>query len=246
MSYLNLLIPAINARVRKIIITSSMSVYGSQKPPFSEEMDRKPDDIYGVSKAAMEKATEILSNVHGFKYVIIRPHNVYGPRQNLADPYRNVIAIFINCLLNGKNFYIYGDGNQKRAFSYIDDVTPYIIKAGFNKGAEGQIFNIGPTKEYTINQLAKVILKIFFSDGKIPPKLKPKYIPIRPVEVVNAWCTVDKAEKILGFKTTVSLEKGISRMVDWARTKKTIKFKYLDDLEIKNKYIPKTWRDKLI
>ena len=107
MAYLNLLVPAIRNKVEKVILTSSMSVYGSQKPPFKETMDRKPEDIYGISKASMERATEILSHVHDFKYVLIRPHNVYGPKQNMADPYRNVIAIFINCLLNNKHFYIY-------------------------------------------------------------------------------------------------------------------------------------------
>ena len=159
-AYLNVLVPAIRNGLKKMILTSSMSVYGSQKPPFNEKMERKPDDIYAISKSAMERATEILSKVHGFKYTIIRPHNVYGPRQNMADPYRNVIAIFVNCLRNNKNYFIYGNGEQKRAFTYIDDFTPYILEAAFNKKADSEIFNIGPTKEYTINELSDVILKI--------------------------------------------------------------------------------------
>lgn len=245
-SYLNLLIPCINVGFKKMILTSSMSVYGAQKPPFSEDMERAPEDIYGISKASMERATEILSEVHGFKYTIIRPHNVYGPRQNMADPYRNVIAIFINCLLNNKNFYIYGEGKQKRAFSYIDDFTPYIINAAFNEKADGEIFNIGPTEEYSINELADVVLKNFFPDGNIPQKLKPKYLPIRPKEVIDAWCTVDKARRILGYKTTVSLEEGVGKMIEWAKKKGSQKFKYLDDLEVVNMHTPKTWKDKLL
>src|SRR3990167_9987138 len=158
MAYLNLLVPCVSTGFKKMILTSSMSVYGSQSPPFEERMERCPDDVYGVSKAAMEKTTEILSEVHGFKYVIIRPHNVYGPRQNMADPYRNVISIFINCLLNNKNFYIYGDGEQKRAFTYIDDFNPYFIKTGFLDSANGEIINIGPKEEHTLNELSEIIL----------------------------------------------------------------------------------------
>src|SRR3989338_558450 len=154
LAHLNTLIPAVRCgSLKKLVLTSSMSVYGAQKTPFSEDMPRLPEDVYGVAKASMERSTEILSEVHGFDYVIIRPHNVYGARQNLADPYRNVIGIFINCLLNNKNFYIYGDGEQKRAFSYIEDFTPYIVRAGFLKEAEGEIFNIGPVEEITIKKL---------------------------------------------------------------------------------------------
>lgn len=246
LAYLNLLIPAIKNGLEKMILTSSMSVYGSQKPPFSENMPRLPEDIYGISKASMERATEILSRVHDFKYVIIRPHNVYGPGQNLSDPYRNVVAIFINCLLNKRNFYIYGDGEQKRAFSYIDDFTPYIIRAAFLKEAEGEIFNIGPTEEYTINKLAKIVLESFFLNGKIPRNLAPKYLPPRPMEVKEAWCTVDKARKTLGFKTTVALENGVKKMVEWAKRKGPQEFHYLEDLELVNKNAPQTWVKRLI
>lgn len=246
MAYLNLLVPAIKNNIQKMVLTSSMSVYGMQKPPFNEKMERKPDDIYGISKASMERATEILSGVHGFRYTIIRPHNVYGPRQNMADPYRNVVAIFINCLLNNKNYYIYGKGDQKRAFSYIDDFTPYILKTGFMKEADGEIFNIGPTREITIKHLSDIILNNFFAYGKIPKHLKPKHLPIRPMEVVDAWCTVDKAEKVLGYKVTVSLEQGIKKMIKWAKEKGPQKFKYLNDLEIVNQKTPQTWKDKLL
>ena len=246
LAYLNVLIPSIKYGLEKIVFTSSMSVYGSQIPPFSETMDRKPDDIYGISKASSERATEILSQVYGFKYVIFRPHNVYGPRQNLADPYRNVIGIFINCLLKNKNFYIYGDGNQKRAFSYVDDVIPYILNAGFLKQAEGEIFNIGPTEAYTINELSTIILETFYNHKKIPSKMLPKYVSLRPVEVQNAWCTVDKAEQILNYKTTVQLPVGVKRMIEWAKQVGSKQFKYLDNLELIHAKTPKTWTKRLI
>lgn len=246
LAYLNLLVPSIKNGMKKMVLTSSMSVYGKQKPPFSERMERKPEDLYGISKAAMEASTEILSEVHGFKYVIIRPHNVYGPRQNMADPYRNVIAIFINCLLNNKHYYIYGNGNQKRAFSYVNDFTPYIIKAAFLKKAENEIFNIGPVEEYTINQLSDIVLKKFFGKKRVPASFMPKYLPIRPKEVVDAWCTVEKAQKILGYQTSITLDEGIKEMIEWAREKGPQKFIHLKELELLGKNAPTTWIKRLL
>lgn len=246
MAYLSLLVPAIKSGLKKIIVTSSMSVYGSQKPPFNEKMDRKPVDIYGVSKASMESATEIMSRTHGFSYTIIRPHNVYGPRQNMADPYRNVIAIFINRLLSNKNFYIYGDGEQKRAFTYIDDFTPYIIKAGFQRNCDQEIINIGPSREYTINELAERILSSFFTNRSIPKHLLPIHVSDRPQEVKDAWCTIHKAEKLIGYKERTPLDIGIAKMIQWAKIQGKQKFKYLRDLEIVSDKTPLTWKNKLI
>lgn len=246
LAYLNVLVPAVKNGMKKMILTSSMSVYGMQKAPFSEDMEAKPEDIYAIGKAAMEQATRVLSRVFDFDYVIIRPHNVYGPRQNLSDPYRNVIAIFINCLLNNKSFFIYGNGEQKRAFSYIDDFTPYMIKAAFDRKINKEIFNIGPVEENTINEIGKLILEEFFKNEKIPEQLKPRYLPPRPLEIKDAWCTVEKAEKLLGYKTTVSLKEGIVKTIAWAKKKGPQPFKYLDELELSNKDTPSTWVNKMI
>jgi len=247
LAYLNLLVPAINNKLRKIVLTSSMSVYGAQKPPFSEDLNLEPEDIYAVSKVAMEKSTKILAKVHNFDYTIIRPHNVYGPRQNLSDPYRNVVAIFINCLLRGKNFYIYGDGEQKRAFTYIDDFTPYIVKAGFLEKTNGETINIGPTKEDSVNNLATYVLRAFgYNKDNIPEKLKPKYLPDRPQEVKEAYCTDKKARKLLGFNSKTSLEEGVKKMVLWAKEIGPQEPRYMDSLEIETEKTPSTWKKKLI
>lgn len=246
-AFLNLLVPAIQTKkLKKFVFTSSMSVYGAQKPPFSELMPTSPEDIYAISKAAVEVALKILAEVHQFKWTIVRPHNVYGPKQNLADPYRNVIGIFINSILRGKNFYIYGDGTQIRAFTYIDDFTPYLAKCSFAKKTDGEIFNLGPRKEYTINQMAEIVLNTFFPDGKIPKHLKPKHLPSRPKEVKEAFCSQAKAEKILGYKARVDLEEGIKRMIEWASHLGPQKPVYLDELELISPKTPKTWTKKLI
>lgn len=247
LAYLYTLVPAINNGLKKVVLTSSMSVYGAQEPPFSEDMPRLPEDVYGIAKSAMEEATQVLAKVHKFDYVMIRPHNVYGPKQNLSDPYRNVIGIFINCLLNDKNFYIYGDGKQKRAFTYIDDFTPYMVKAGFSKTANGKVINIGPSKAYTINEMAKIVMKNFFKDRKIPARLRPKYLSERPQEVKEAYCTNDVAQKLLGYKTTVTLEEGVKRMIIWAKKLGPQPFHYLEDgMEIETEDVPLTWKKKLI
>ena len=244
-AYLNTLVPAIECGVERVVVTSSMSVYGAQPPPFSEDMEPAPEDIYGIAKAAMEKATEILAKVHGFEYVIIRPHNVYGPRQNIADPYRNVIGIFINRLLQGKGYYIYGDGKQKRAFTYVDDFTPYMALAGFKPECAGQAINVGPRQEYTIREMSDVLLDLFYGGGE--PEVEPVYLPARPQEVQEAYCTVDKAERLLGYRTSVGPEDGMRKMLAWARELGPQEPRYLDGgLELTSGDVPATWREQLI
>lgn len=245
MAYLYLLVPAIKAGLKKVVLVSSMSVYGSQPPPFFEELPKKPDDVYGVTKSSMEDVTDILSKVHGFAYTIIRPHNVYGPRQNLTDPYRNVVGIFLNCLLHNKNYFIYGKGEQRRSFTYIDDLVPYMAAAGFNDKCNREAINIGPEQEHTVNELSNIILKVWFADGKVPKNLLPKYLPLRPLEVVNAYCTNIKAKNLLGYKTKISLEEGIARTITWAKSMGPQKFRY-SPLELETGNVPLTWKKKLL
>lgn len=241
---LNVLIPAIRAKVKRFVFTSSMSVYGEQEPPFSEELERKPVDIYAIAKTSSERAIEILSEVHGFDYTIIRPHNVYGPRQSLSDPYRNVAGIFMRRALTGKDLIVYGNGEQTRSFSYIDDVTPYLAKAGWLPEASKEIINIGPLEEFTINRLAEEVVKL--SGGNVGIQ----HLPDRPMEVKHAFCTNDKAARILGYKTQTSFEDGLKKMFDWASklqaTTGIAAPKYLDELEIVTASTPETWTKKFL
>lgn len=237
-AFLNLIVPAINNGLRKIVVCSSMSVYGAQTPPFHEDLPTMPEDVYAVSKAAMETSVKILSEVHGFEYVIVRPHNVYGPRQALHDPYRNVVGIFMNRIMKGLPPIIYGDGEQTRAFSYIDDVTPYLAKTGLlpiNK----EIINLGPLEEYTINHLATVVLQAFNST------LTPIHHRDRPKEVKHAYCTNAKAQELLGYKTSTTLEEGVSKMAEWAKKIGSKDFHYFTDLEIPA-HAPETWKNHLL
>ena len=246
-AYLNTLVPAIARGLTKVVLVSSMSVYGAQQPPFNETMPRLPEDVYAAMKASMEAATEHLAAVHGFDYAVFRPHNVYGERQNLADPYRNVVAIFINALLRGRTIHIYGDGEQRRAYSYIGDVNPAIVDGGLSERSSGRVFNVGSAEAVTINQLADVVREVFFDGGPWPGGLEPKYLPARPLEVKNAYCAHDAAEQILGFRNVTSLRAGVEAMVRWARTVGPREPAYLpNSLEIGRERAPATWREQLI
>jgi UDP-glucose 4-epimerase len=239
-AFLNLIVPAVKNGMKRIVVVSSFSVYGKQKAPFDETMDTKPEDVYAIAKSAMEKTTEVLSDIHGFDYTIIRPHNVYGPKQNLSDPYRNVVGIFINRLMKGLPPIIYGDGKQTRSLTYIDDLTPYLAKSGLTNKTKGEIINIGPYNPVSITKLATIVLKTLNSN------LKPIYFPKRPRDVKNAYCQNLKAERLLGYQTKTNLENGIRKTVEWAKKIGPVKFKYLDELELTGNKLPKTWAKRLI
>jgi len=205
----NLINAAINNKVKCFLFTSSMAVYGAGNPPFDEEDLPHPEDPYGIAKYTVEQDLKIANAMFGLQYVIIRPHNVYGERQFLGDPYRNVIGIWMNRIMQGKPPLIYGDGEQTRAFSYIGDIVPCIGNASFITAARNQIINLGSAKTYTINELAMEVLNAMKSN------LKPVHVAKR-FEVEHAYCTTEKSERVLGFKDETPLSEGLKRMARWA------------------------------
>ncbi len=235
----NLLVSAVNHGVKKFLFTSSMAVYGSQKAPFSEDMAAKPDDPYGVGKLYCERMLQIFSDVYGFDHVILRPHNVYGPRQNISDPYRNVLGIWINSVMRGRSPYIYGDGSQTRAFSYIEDNNPALANAVESDRANGEIINLGSHVPVSINDACRVVLKIMGSG------MEPVYLEERPCEVKYAHCTTAKSERLLGYKMRHTLEQGLEKMAEWARDIGKQKPSYRIPLEI-TKGAPSVWLERMI
>jgi UDP-glucose 4-epimerase len=233
----NLLVASVNHGVSRFVFTSSMAVYGNQKPPFSEDMPRKPIDPYGIGKAYCEAMLEAFADAYGFEFVILRPHNVYGPRQNIADSYRNVIGIWMNRIMRGRRPIVYGDGRQTRAFSYIEDITPAIARSGFLPEAANQIMNLGSTRKVSINEACKVLLKTSESS------LQPKHESGRPLEVKHAWCTADKSIKLLGYRTKFPLNKGVAKMWAWAKKIGPQEPTYTLPLEIRKK-APGVWLSK--
>lgn len=231
---------AIQNNVKRFIFCSSMARYGENKIPFTEDMIPKPQDPYGIGKYSTELLLHNLAEVHGMEYIIAVPHNIIGPRQKYDDPYRNVAAIMINLMLQGRQPIIYGDGEQKRCFSFIQDDIKILYKLAFEKKLIGEIINVGPDEEYiTINQLAKTIARLIRFD------LKPTYMPGRPQEVKFANCSANKARKLLGYKTEYTLERGLKEMIKYINERGLKPFRYHLDLEIINKKTPKTWKNKL-
>jgi len=230
---------AINNKTKRIIYCSSMARYGSQSTPFTEDMLPRPVDPYGISKVAGEEVLKILCNLNNIEWVIVVPHNIIGPKQKYDDPYRNVVSIMINRLLQNKKPIIYGDGEQKRCFSYIDDCI-YCLLALIDSGdVVGEIINIGPDEEFvSINNVAKICSNITGSN------LKPDYYPERPKEVKHATCSSDKARKLLKYKTSTDLYTGIKKTFEYIKAKGPKKFNYHVELEIVNELTPKVWLEK--
>lgn len=233
-SFINTLVPALKNGMKRIVFTSSIAVYGAQQTPFKETAKPEPEDLYGVSKRAIEETLKILSNVHNFEYVITRPHNVYGPRQNVTDPYRNVVTIFMNALLKNQPYYIYGNGSQRRCFSYIDDVVDAIFKCGFGK-FHGMTFNIGADNDYSIIELSKIIQEV--SEKNIPPI----HIDERPQEVAVAISDHTLAKKLLHYQDKTTLKKGVG--LTWEYIKKLgPQNPIFGKIELESPLLPKNWR----
>jgi UDP-glucose 4-epimerase len=232
---------ACTVRVRRLIYCSSMARYGAQPVPFVESMKAMPVDPYGIGKVAGEDLVRNLCSVHGVEWVIAIPHSIYGPRQNYTDPYRNVVSIFANLMLRGRQPYIYGDGSQKRCFSHVDDCVEPLVRMGLDPKAAGEIINIGPDDEFiTVLELAETLAGIIGLD------LDPVFVNDRPQEVRLSTCSADKARTLLGYCPTVSLKEGLERLVSWMREMGPRPFEYTLPIEIVTAQTPETWVRRLL
>lgn len=230
---INLINEAIKHKVERFVFTSSIAIYGALTPPMREDMHPQPEDPYGVAKYAVELDLKTAHEMFGLNYTIFRPHNVYGEYQNIGDKYRNVIGIFMNQLMQGKSLSVFGDGLQTRAFSYIDDVAPYIANCVNIKATENEVFNIGADQEYTILQLAETIQNAMGINQPIM-HLDPRN------EVVHAHADHQKAKTIFGIDKFTSLEKGIQKMATWAKDAGARESSKFENIEITEK-LPPFW-----
>jgi UDP-glucose 4-epimerase len=206
---MNIVNNCIRTRVSRLVFTSSMAVYGEGNPPFKETDLPCPIDSYGIAKYACEMDIQVAGEQHGLDWCIIRPHNVYGIKQNIWDRYRNVLGIWMYQYMNGEDMSIFGDGEQKRAFSFIDDTLEPLWKAGVQENCSKEIINLGGTKFYTINE-ANDILKQVIGDGK------EIYLQKRH-EVKDAHPTWKKSVELLNYEDETSLHDGLKIMWDWAK-----------------------------
>lgn len=209
----NILKECVKHNVKRLVYTSSMAVYGEgiEEGRIFDENDRPhPIDPYGMSKYACERNIEIIGNNFGLDWCIIRPHNCYGEKQNIWDKYRNVLGIWMYQILNNEPMLIYGDGEQTRAFSFIDDCLEAFWNAAVREEASKQIINLGGEYAYSINEAANLLCDIT-GYSKIEHKEERH-------EVKHAVPTSQKSKDILDYKQTTSLRDGLTKMWEWAKT----------------------------
>ena len=231
---------AIRNNVKRIVYCSSMARYGSARVPYEEHVEPKPVDPYGVSKVAAENILKILSSTYKFEYNIAVPHNIIGPKQKYDDAFRNVASIMVNLILQNRRPIIYGNGDQTRCFSDIDDCLNCLDKLLFDPSVTSELVNIGPDEEaITINELYRII------SNKLQFNKDPIYELDRPNEVKEAICSSEKARKILNYQTSTGLEKSLDKIIEYVKLNGPKKFEYNYEVEILSEIAPRTWTKKL-
>jgi UDP-glucose 4-epimerase len=230
----NLINASINTGVRGFVFTSSIAVYGSSPVvPMTEETMPVPEDPYGIAKYAVERELASSKTMFGLDYMIFRPHNVYGPRQNIGDRYRNVVGIFMNQILQDQPMTIFGDGTQTRAFSYIDDVAPVMAAAIDEPRAWNQVFNVGADRPCTLNDLAERVAMAM----ETPPRVT--HLAARH-EVHHAHASHEKLARVFGRREQTSLDAGLCAMASWVRQRGPRTSPAFDAIEI-TKNLPGVW-----
>jgi UDP-glucose 4-epimerase len=236
---INLINAAVNTgSVKCFVFTSSIAVYGKNQLPMTEDLMPAAEDPYGISKLAVELDLKSAHEMFGLNSIIFRPHNVYGERQNIGDPYRNVVGIFMNQIMQGKKLTLFGDGLQTRAFSHIDDVAPIIAKSIEMQEAYNETFNIGADKPYSVKELATLVCETF----DVPEMLE--FLDARN-EVVHAYSDHSKVHQYFGHMIkNITLKEGIEKMVEDAKAKGPRQGSKFKNIEIE-KNMPAAWK-KLI
>ena len=230
----NVINAAVNTGVKGLVFTSSIAVYGaSPELPMTEATPPHPEDPYGVAKLAVEQDLAAARAMFGLDYMIYRPHNVYGPNQNIADRYRNVVGIFMNQILRNEPMTIFGDGSQTRAFSYIDDVAPLIAEAIEYPGAWNKVFNVGADQPCSLNELAAAVARAMGVEPRVT------HLPSRS-EVVHAYSSHEHVRTIFGERPQTSLHEGLRRMAAWVREHGARSSGRFEAIEVR-KNLPAIW-----
>lgn len=229
----NLINASLNHQVDRFVFTSSIAVYGAGQVPMTEDMIPVPEDSYGIAKLAVEQELKVSHDMFGLDYVIFRPHNVYGEKQNIGDRYRNVVGIFMNQLLQNKAMTIFGDGSQQRAFTHISDVAPLIADCVDFPAAKNQIFNLGADVPHSVNHLAALVATAMGKPCNI------EYLEARN-EVKIAFSDHSKAASIFGTHNKAGLEDGIHLMADWVKKNGARESSVFEAIEVARN-MPPSW-----
>jgi len=233
MGSINLINASVNHNVKCFTFTSSIAVYGTNQLPMREDLTPLPEDSYGIAKCAVELELKASHELFGLDYVVFRPHNVYGERQNLGDKYRNVLGIFMNRLMQGESLPIFGDGEQRRAFTYIKDITPAIASSPLEPAARNQIFNVGSDQHYSVNELALEVIAAMDMPGRLEHRDARN-------EVKLAFSDHSKFHAAFPDGRSTPLSEGIRRMALCAKTSGIRQSREFDGIEI-HKNLPPAW-----
>ena len=229
----NIINACVNYGVKCLVFTSSIAVYGSGESPLREDMVPIPEDSYGISKLAVEQELKVSHEMFNLDYVVFRPHNVYGERQNVGDRYRNVVGIFMNQILRGEPLTIFGDGTQVRAFTHINDIAPAIARCVDVPAARNQVFNIGTDVPYTINDMAIVVAEAMEAKADVV------HLDARN-EVKIAFSDHSKAERVFGRQRHTPFPEGVRAMVAWVKAHGARESNVFEDIEVR-KNLPASW-----
>jgi UDP-glucose 4-epimerase len=229
----NLINACVHYDIKCLVFTSSSAVYGAGQSPMTEDMAPLPEDSYGIAKLAVEQELKVSHHMFGLEYVIFRPHNVYGERQNIGDRYRNVVGIFMNQLLKGEPMTIFGDGEQQRAFTHINDIAPIIADSVNHPAARNEVFNVGADQPYAVNELARIVAAAM--------GLPCRTVHLDPRnEVKIAFSDHRKAERIFGRREKTGLQEGISAMAEWVKKHGARESGIFKNIEVM-KNMPPSW-----
>lgn len=232
---INLVNASVNHGVRCFVFTSSIAVYGaSPELPMTEATVPHPEDPYGVAKLAVEQDLRSAKAMFDMDYVVFRPHNVYGERQNIGDKYRNVVGIFMNQILQNKPMTVFGDGTQTRAFSYIGDIAPIMVEAIDTPAAYNQIFNVGADQPYTVNELGEAVAAAMGVEANFT------HLPPRN-EVLNAYSSHEKVQQVFGERRPTTLDEGLAKMAAWVKQHGARSSQNFEGIEVEKNF-PKAWR----
>jgi UDP-glucose 4-epimerase len=230
----NLVNASINHGVRCFVFTSSIAVYGAAQLPMREELVPVPEDPYGIAKLAVEQELRVSREMFGLEHVIFRPHNVYGLRQNLGDPYRNVVGIFMNRLMRGEELVVFGDGTQERAFTWVDDVVPALAESVGIEAAHGQVFNVGSDVHVSVADLARQVMDAMGISGEL------RHVEARN-EVHLAWADHSRFKEVFGDVARTPLAEGLAEMAAWAKQVGARSGEPFEGIEVERN-LPPFWR----
>lgn len=230
----NLINASVRCDIKCFVFTSSIAVYGDNSLPHSEEQTPLPKDPYGIAKYAVELDLKNAKELFGLNSIVFRPHNVYGPNQNIGDKYRNVVGIFMNQCLKNEPRTIFGDGKQTRAFTFVEDIVPQLADAVLSKKNYNQTFNLGAEERLSIGELASLVSETM----NVPNNIN--YLDQRE-EAEHAYASHTKQHLYFGVPKSTSLQDGIQKMADWVKkhgAKESISFKNIELL----KNLPNSWK----